>query len=135
MLWVDGSPLPPLLPYPLLSVRKRSSLDTTFHPLGSVPIPCLGPETGLDFERWTGVPPHPLSVTLNSYDHGWSSSSGPEVVSSIPSPLSGLESEDSVLARRVALATFVALILDWTLRSEVVEGISYERRAMMIESC
>lgn len=55
----DGSPLPPLLPYPLLSVRKRSSLDTTFHPLGSVPIPYLGPETDLDFERWTGVSPPP----------------------------------------------------------------------------
>jgi len=46
-------------------------------------------------------------------------------VSSILSPLSGLVSEDSEFAR-AALATFVALILDWTLRSEVVEGISWE---------
>jgi len=53
-------------------------------------------------------------------------------VSSILSPLSGLVSEDSEFAR-AALATFVALILDWTLRSEVVEGISRET-SVMIES-
>ena len=66
---------------------------------------------------------HPtLTATLNSYGQGWSRSSGPEPVSSIPPPLSGLVSEDSEPAR-AALATFVALILDCTLRSEVVEGI------------
>jgi len=66
---------------------------------------------------------HTVSRVLNSYGQGWSRSSGPEQVASIPSPLSGLVSDDSGLVR-AALATFVALILDCTLRSEVVEGIS-----------
>jgi len=53
---------------------------------------------------------------------------------SVPPPLSVLVSElDSELAR-TALATFVALILDCTLRSEVVEGI-FARASVMIENC
>jgi len=72
-------------------------------------------------------------VTLNSYGQGWSRSSGPEIVPSDPPPLSVLVSDDSELAR-TALATFVALILDCTLRSDVVEGI-FARASLMIESC
>ena len=70
----------------------------------------------------SGEAEYALWATLNSYGHGWSRSSSSESVPSIPSSLSGLVSEDSELAR-AAFATFVALILDCTLRSEVVEGI------------
>ena len=49
---VDGClPLLPLSPYPLLTVKKRSSLDTTSHLPGCEPTLRLGPETGSDERR------------------------------------------------------------------------------------